>query len=1066
MKKELTEFLDAAPIGVHYYMVSSGGVILLAGANRAGETLFKLTHGSYEGRAMKDVLPALAETSLPDLIGRAAAGEKTQDSPPLHVRSGNARVAVVARAVRQGRRDVVVFFSPVDGNAGSDGVVRGTGPQAHKGRNAAEILQDSESFHRRVIENAAGVPFRLIFGPTLGSGRYDYVGTGIRQLLGLAPEEFTEERFNALVEAVVPLSPDIPVRPEECRRKMILGEIRRYQADLRIRTADGRHKWVNDSSLPLVDDKTGRVIGALGILMDITDRKEAHRELEDSEKRYRELVDFSPDAIAIHCDGKFVFINPAGVRLLGASSPAEVIGKPVLDIVHPDFQATVRERIARLTGDADHVQLLEEKFVRLDGRVVDVDVVAMPFTHAGKPAVQVIARDVSERKLAEALRTAVYEISQAADRASDLGGLFNAVHEIIGRVMPARNFYISLYDGERDIISFPYFVDEVDLPPSPVKPRKGLTEYVLRTGKPLLCDEATDLELRRRGEVEVIGAPSAIWLGVPLIVENKTIGVMVVQHYSDPLAYGEAELRMLQYVSSQVAKAIERRRSEDKLRESEEQFRLISENVADLIAVLDLDGRRLYNSPSYRGLFGDPASMKGTDSFEEIHPDDRERIRTIFTQTVQTGIGQRSEYRFLLPDGAVRFIESQGSVIKDEAGKVSKVVVVSRDVTDKKKLEEQFLRAQRMESIGTLASGIAHDLNNVLTPILMAIEVLRKKNPDADVQRILTNLQSTASRGSDIVRQVLAFGRGVQGERVLIQPAHIIDDIIKIARETFPKSIEIRTDIPKDLWTLSADPTQLHQVLLNVCVNARDAMPSGGLLTVSAQNTRLDESYARMHLEAHPGPYVLLTVSDTGGGIPPKVLDKIFEPFFTTKEIGRGTGLGLSTVLAIVKSHHGFINVYSEVGKGAAFKIYLPAEVDAKAAGRKESAEEIPLGQGELILVVDDESFIREVTKETLEANGYRVLTASDGTEAVAQYAQHMGEVDAVITDMVMPYMDGAATIRALQKLHGNVKILAVSGLTHSEQALAEAETATIKFLHKPYTSEKLLSSLRHLIEG
>src|ERR1041385_710001 len=370
----------------------------------------------------------------------------------------------------------------------------------------------------------------------------------------------------------------------------------------------------------------------------------------------------------------------------------------------------------------------------------------------------------------------------------------------------------------------------------------------------------------------------------------------------------------------------QRKQSEEKLRQSEDQFRLIMENVADLIAVLDLKGKRLYNSPSYKNVLGDPEELLGTDSFMEIHPEDRGKVKQIFQETLRTGVGQRTEYRFLLNDKSIRHIESQGSVIRDRNGNVTNVVVVSRDVTERKNLEAQFLRVQRMESIGTLAGGIAHDLNNVLAPIMLSIQILKKRYSIEADQKLLKALESSAKRGIGMVKQVLTFARGVEGERVPLQIKHLVSEMEKIMRETFPRSIHALTKIAKEPWTISGDATQLHQVLMNLCVNARDAMPNGGTLTIEIENTGIDEQYVRMHPEARPGPYTLLTVHDTGTGMPPEILDKIFEPFFTTKEIGKGTGLGLSTVIGIVKNHRGFINVYSEVGHGTKFHIYLPAQ--------------------------------------------------------------------------------------------------------------------------------------------
>lgn len=413
-------------------------------------------------------------------------------------------------------------------------------------------------------------------------------------------------------------------------------------------------------------------------------------------------------------------------------------------------------------------------------------------------------------------------------------------------------------------------------------------------------------------------------------------------------------------------------------------------------------------------------------------------------------------------DGRIFHIESQGSVIRDKDGKITNVVVVSRDVTEKKSLEQQFLRAQRMESLGALASGVAHDINNVLGPITLSLALLRQKVTDEAAWKLIDMLESSASRGSGIVRQVLTFARGIEGERIELTLKHVIGEMENIIKETFPKSIQLRLDLQKDLWTVIGDPTHLHQVLLNLCVNARDAMPSGGTLTVSAQNITLDESYSRIHRDAKIGPYVLLSVSDTGIGMPPQVREKVFEPFFTTKPLGTGSGLGLSTTIGIVRSHGGFINVYSEVGKGTDFKVYFPATTASVSVKPEVEKVVLPMGSGELILVVDDEASIREITKATLEASGYTVVTANDGTEAVALYAQRRESVALVVCDMIMPYMDGAATVRALKKINTNVATIMVSGLASNQPV---DEPGGSLFLQKPYTAEKLLRAIGELLK-
>lgn len=380
-------------------------------------------------------------------------------------------------------------------------------------------------------------------------------------------------------------------------------------------------------------------------------------------------------------------------------------------------------------------------------------------------------------------------------------------------------------------------------------------------------------------------------------------------------------------------------------------------------------------------------------------------------------------------------------------------------------LEAQLLRSQRLESIGTLAGGISHDLNNVLTPILSGLQILKRKITDRQSLHLLETIEASAMRGTDIVKQVLSFARGLEGEKILLQPRHLIGELEKIIQETFPKSIRFARYVTRELWTVYGDVTQLHQVLLNLCVNARDAMPNGGILTIRADNIIIDENYVRMNVEAKSGPYVVLTVTDTGMGIPPGIMEKIFEPFFTTKDPGKGTGLGLATVRALVKAHGGFVNVYSELGKGTSFKVYLPATVTGKSHETVKQKNDIVSGAGETVLVVDDESSILEITKESLETYGYNVLTASDGTEAVVQFARQHGDIDVVITDMMMPYMDGPATIRALRKIDPHVRIIATSGLS-IDRRVAEAHNLDVQgFVIKPYTAEKLLRMVREVLQ-
>jgi PAS domain S-box-containing protein len=500
------------------------------------------------------------------------------------------------------------------------------------------------------------------------------------------------------------------------------------------------------------------------------------------------------------------------------------------------------------------------------------------------------------------------------------------------------------------------------------------------------------------------------------------------------------------------------------LRLSEAKLAGILASAMDAIITVDENQRVVLFNAAAEKMFRCSAREALGQSLDRFIPDrfraaHRDHIRVFGeTKVTQRTMGKMRPLYGLRSDGEEFPIEASISQIEADNHKLFTAIV--RDISEKKRLEAQFLRAQRMESIGTLAGGIAHDLNNVLSPILTAVELLQMRLSDESSQRLLNILHTNAVRGSEMIKQVLSFARGVEGEYIPLQPTHLIKEIIKILADTLPKSIEITFSINPDLWNVSGDSTQLHQVLMNLCVNARDAMPHGGRLRIEADNVEIDEHYARMSVDAKPGKYVSVAVVDTGIGIPEQNLTKIFDPFFTTKEQGRGTGLGLSTVAGIVRSHGGFINVYSEMGRGAQFKVYLPAIESAQAAPAKTLRRDLPAGNGELILVIDDENAIREVARETLVAFGYRVMVASDGAEAMAIFVAHKDEVKLVITDMMMPYMDGPATIRALRRLDPAIKIIVTSGLK-AEDKIAEATQIGLKsFLPKPYTAEKLLRTV------
>ncbi|MEO8428325.1 MAG: response regulator [Verrucomicrobiota bacterium] len=488
----------------------------------------------------------------------------------------------------------------------------------------------------------------------------------------------------------------------------------------------------------------------------------------------------------------------------------------------------------------------------------------------------------------------------------------------------------------------------------------------------------------------------------------------------------------------------------------------------DAICVTDMERRIRYWNKGAEHLYGwAAAEAAGNKADELLFRDDLSSVKKAIETLVRKG-EWKGEMSHATKAGRAVVVSGRWTLVLDREGKPESILMLNTDLTEKKTFEAHSLRAQRLESIGTLASGISHDLNNIFAPIMMAVPMLRWGLPPEEREKIISTVEASAKRGAELVKQLLSFGRGVEGKRVLIQAKHLVNEMVQIAQQTFPKIISVKSEVPEGIWPVLVDSTQLHQVLLNLCVNARDAMPEGGALLVKLENIRLDEDYVNMHPEATPGPWVRLRVSDTGTGIPSEIIDKIFEPFFTTKGPGKGTGLGLSTVLSIVKSHGGFVDIRSQAGKGTTFEVYLPATPAERIQAVEPVLAATLRGHSECILVVDDEPLIREITQKTLERYGYRVFLAADGAEALAVYAKHRIEIQAVMIDMTMPWLDGLSTIRALKKMNPAVKVIASSGDGstdwRSEKLAQLNELGVTTFLAKPFHADKLLVSLQEII--
>lgn len=529
---------------------------------------------------------------------------------------------------------------------------------------------------------------------------------------------------------------------------------------------------------------------------------------------------------------------------------------------------------------------------------------------------------------------------------------------------------------------------------------------------------------------------------------------------ADYLVKGQIDAQLLE---RSIRYARERKRADVRIRDQAQ----LLDKARDAISAFDLEGRVIYWNKSAEETTGYRVEeVEGKRIGDKLYAGRQDTLQEVWEHVLSEGewIGELQQTR---KDGRTVVVESRWTLVRDAIGNPKSVLVIHTDITERKELETQFLRSQRMESIGTLVGGIAHDLGNLLVPVLLGVQVLEKRfEGDPATTRTLQMISRSAQRGADMVKQVLAFARGVEGERVPMNPGQVIREIERISLETFPREISFMVEVPDDVWKIKGDATQIQQVLMNLTVNARDAMPDGGRISVTLENVDVGKEHMRTNIEAKLGPHVCITVTDTGEGIPPEVRDKMFEPFYTTKPVGKGTGLGLSTVYSIVKSHNGFVNVHSHPGQGTTFRIFIPATVES--LGHSPDLEETDgsaNGNGELVMVVDDEEFILELARETLESAGYHVVTAKDGHEALNIFDRRKQELHAIITDLMMPNLDGVATIRELKARGAGMPIIAASGASGDRAAEAIKAGAEL-FLSKPFTATKLCRVLKDVLHS
>lgn len=779
------------------------------------------------------------------------------------------------------------------------------------------------------------------------------------------------------------------------------------------------------------------------------------------------LLDATQELIAIlGSDGAIHFVNDAFRRSLGYDSE-ELLGRSIYAIVHAVDVEHLRERLQEIAAQPgssarDRCRLRTRD---CSWRWFEVVWSNRP-GETGLEGILFHAQDVTELQRMESERQVISDVVHALNQTSNLDELLTSIHEALRRIVSAENCFVALHDPEHDTFEFPFFADEYDTAPAPQKVGRSCTAYVFRTGRAMLIPQSDFDRLIALGDVELVGSPSPAWLGVPLKTPTATIGVLVVQHYQNENAYDIRDLEFLDSVGGHIALAIERRRAEEELRKNESILRLLFEHNPLPTWLYEIDTLKFLRvNQAAVNLYGYSHEEFDQMSILGIRPDSEREKALAYVREMEESSQEHGFWLHQAKGGRSFEVEIISHSLLYAGKRVR--LVVAQDISERRNLEHQLRQAQKMEAIGRLAGGVAHDFNNLLMVIKGHTELLLNVlSPSDHVARKIEQIDRSADRAATLTRQLLAFSRMQVLQPQVINLNSVVEEMGKLLPRLIGEDIDLVVRADEELGTIRADASQMEQIIMNLAVNARDAMPNGGKFVIETRNVDLDQTYTASHPLMKPGPYVQLTVSDSGTGMDAETQSHIFEPFFTTKEKGKGTGLGLATVYGIVKQSGGFIWVYSELGKGTSFKIYLPRVDQAEElSGVPKSASEVPTGT-ETVLLTEDEQDVREIAREFLESGGYKVLEARDAQEAVNLARQHGSAIDLLITDMVMPGMTGQELAVHLQHEYPGLRIVFMSG--YSEHAATEMANAdpSVRLLNKPFSRGALLRAVREILHA
>jgi two-component system cell cycle sensor histidine kinase/response regulator CckA len=777
------------------------------------------------------------------------------------------------------------------------------------------------------------------------------------------------------------------------------------------------------------------------------------------------LLDATQELIAIlSVDGTLQFVNGAFHKILGYR-PEEVLGRSVDEIVL-DVELLRRglKKISRKTATAYQDSC---RFRCQDGSWRWIEFRCQNRRNDGEfEGIVFHGKDVTDVHRMEAERQVNSEVVHALNETGNLDQLLMRIHEALKGILPAENFFVALHDAETDTFHFPFLVDEYDTAPPPQKVGRSCTAYVFRTGEARLIPQGEFDQLAAAGEVELVGSPSPAWLGVPLKTPTATIGVLVLQHYEDDNAYDQRDLEFMESVGGHIALAIERRRAEEELRRNESILRLLFEHNPLPIWLYEIETQKFLRvNHAAVDLYGYSAEEFESMTISEIRPESQRENDYANEKRTEAKVGEREFWLHQAKGGRTFEVELISHELEYAGKRVG--LVVAQDISERRHLESQLRQAQKMEAVGRLAGGVAHDFNNLLMVIKGHSELLLNAlDSSTPIARKVEQIDKSADRATALTRQLLAFSRRQVLQPQIINVNTIVEEMGKLLPRLIGEDIELVIRTAPDLGSVRADASQMEQVIMNLAVNARDAMPNGGKLVIETGNANIEQTYTTSHPLMKPGPYVQLVVTDRGTGMDAETQAHIFEPFFTTKEKGKGTGLGLATVYGIVKQSGGFIWVYSELGKGTSFKIYLPRVVQSEDhAATPRPATEFPMGT-ETVLLTEDEQDVREIARQFLESGGYRVIEAKNGAEAIRLAGEHRGEIQLLVTDMVMPGMTGQELALRLQAEHPGLNVVFMSGYSeHAATEMADADPS-VRLLTKPFSRAAILRTVGEILRG